>query len=71
MKVMLKDVGNHDLWSVDIGPRPGARPGQIMAQHVRLLRDILMAAALPWGPVCGQTARGSPANSFLSADLLA
>jgi hypothetical protein len=26
MKVMLKDVGNHDLWSVDIGPRPDARP---------------------------------------------
>lgn len=71
MKVTLKDVDNRDLWSLDIEPRPDARPGQIMAQHIQLLRDILIAVALRWGPVCGQTKRGSPANSFLSADLLA
>jgi alkaline phosphatase D len=34
MTVTLKDVGNQDLWSVDIEPRPDARPGQIMAQHI-------------------------------------
>lgn len=34
MKVTLKDVDNRDLWSVDIEPRPDARPGQIMAQHI-------------------------------------
>ncbi|MGN1289349.1 MAG: alkaline phosphatase D family protein, partial [Bradyrhizobium sp.] len=34
MTVTLKDVDNHDLWSVDIEPRPDARPGQIMAQHI-------------------------------------
>ncbi len=34
MRVTLKDVDNHDLWSVDIEPRPDARPGQIMAQHI-------------------------------------
>jgi alkaline phosphatase D len=32
--VTLKDVDNRDLWSVDIEPRPDARPGQIMAQHI-------------------------------------
>jgi alkaline phosphatase D len=34
MKVTLKDVDNCDLWSVDIEPRPDARPGQLMAQHI-------------------------------------
>jgi alkaline phosphatase D len=34
MTVTLKDVENRDLWSVDIAPNPGARPGQIMAQHI-------------------------------------
>jgi alkaline phosphatase D len=34
MTVTLKDVDNRDLWSVDIEPRPDARPGQIMAQHI-------------------------------------
>jgi alkaline phosphatase D len=34
MTVTLKDVDNRDLWSVDIAPRPDARPGQIMAQHI-------------------------------------
>ncbi|MFL6791668.1 MAG: alkaline phosphatase D family protein [Bradyrhizobium sp.] len=34
MTVTLKDVDNRDLWSVDIVPRPDARPGQIMAQHI-------------------------------------
>jgi alkaline phosphatase D len=34
MTVTLKDVDNSDLWSVDIEPRPDARPGQIMAQHI-------------------------------------
>jgi alkaline phosphatase D len=34
MKVTLKDVDNRDLWSVDIEPRPDARPGQLMAQHI-------------------------------------
>jgi alkaline phosphatase D len=34
MKVTLKDVDNCDLWSVDLEPRPDARPGQIMAQHI-------------------------------------
>ncbi len=34
MTVTLKDVDNTDLWSVDIEPRPDARPGQIMAQHI-------------------------------------
>jgi alkaline phosphatase D len=32
--VTLKDVDNRDLWSVDIEPRPDARPGRIMAQHI-------------------------------------
>jgi alkaline phosphatase D len=30
----LKDVGNRDLWSVDIEPRPDARPGKLLAQHI-------------------------------------
>jgi alkaline phosphatase D len=34
MTVTLKDVDNRDLWSVDIDPRPDARPGRIMAQHI-------------------------------------
>ncbi len=34
MTVTLKDVDNHDLWSVDIEPRPDARAGQIMAEHI-------------------------------------
>jgi len=34
MTVTLKDVDNTALWSVDIEPRPDARPGQIMAQHI-------------------------------------
>jgi alkaline phosphatase D len=34
MTVTLKDVDNADLWSVDIEPRPDARPGQLMAQHI-------------------------------------
>jgi alkaline phosphatase D len=34
LTVTLKDVDNRDLWSVDIEPRPDARPGQIMAQHI-------------------------------------
>jgi alkaline phosphatase D len=34
MTVTLKDVGNIDLWSVDIEPRPDARPGKLLAQHI-------------------------------------
>jgi alkaline phosphatase D len=34
MRVTLKDVDDRDLWSIDIEPRPDARPGQIMAQHI-------------------------------------
>ncbi len=34
MTVTLKDVDNQDLWSVDIGPRPDARPGTMLAQHI-------------------------------------
>lgn len=34
MTVTLKDVGDRDLWSVELEPRPDARPGQIMAQHI-------------------------------------
>jgi alkaline phosphatase D len=34
MKVTLKDVDNRDLWSVDIEPRPDARPGRMLAQHI-------------------------------------
>jgi alkaline phosphatase D len=34
MTVTLKDVGNRDLWSVDIEPRPDARPGEMLAQHI-------------------------------------
>jgi len=34
MTVTLKDVDNHDLWSVDIEPRPDARPGKLPAQHI-------------------------------------
>jgi alkaline phosphatase D len=33
MTVTLKDVDNRDLWSVDIEPRPDARPARILAQH--------------------------------------
>jgi alkaline phosphatase D len=33
MTVTLKDVDNRNLWSVDIEPRPDARPGRILAQH--------------------------------------
>jgi alkaline phosphatase D len=34
MTVTLKDVDNRDLWSVDIEPRPDARPGEMLAQHI-------------------------------------
>ena len=34
MTVTLKDVGDRALWSVDIEPRPDARPGRILAQHI-------------------------------------
>jgi alkaline phosphatase D len=34
MTVTLKDVGDSDLWSVDIEPQPDARPGQLLAQHI-------------------------------------
>ena len=34
MTVTLKDVDNSDLWSVDIAPRPDARPGRLLAQHI-------------------------------------
>ena len=34
MTVTLKDVDNRDLWSVDIEPRPDARPGTMLAQHI-------------------------------------
>jgi alkaline phosphatase D len=33
MTVTLKDVDNCDLWSVDIVPRPDARPSATLAQH--------------------------------------
>jgi alkaline phosphatase D len=33
MTVTLKDVDNRDLWSVDIEPRPDARPAPTLAQH--------------------------------------
>jgi alkaline phosphatase D len=34
MTVTLKDVDDTDLWSVDIAPRPDARPGLLVAQHI-------------------------------------
>jgi alkaline phosphatase D len=34
MTVTLKDVDNRDLWSVRIAPRPDARPGRLLAQHI-------------------------------------
>jgi len=34
MTVTLKDVDDRALWSVDIEPRPDARPGRILAHHV-------------------------------------
>jgi alkaline phosphatase D len=34
MTVTLKDVDNRDLWSVGLEPRPDARPGQMLAQHI-------------------------------------
>ena len=34
MTVTLKDVDDRDLWSVDIAPRPDARPGTMFAQHI-------------------------------------
>jgi alkaline phosphatase D len=34
MTVTLKDVDDRALWSVDIEPRPDARPGRILAQHI-------------------------------------
>ena len=33
MTVTLKDVDNSNLWSVDIEPRPDARPAGLLAQH--------------------------------------
>jgi alkaline phosphatase D len=33
MTVTLKDVDNRDLWSVDIAPRPDARPATILSQQ--------------------------------------
>jgi alkaline phosphatase D len=34
MTVTLKDVGDQNLWSVDVEPRPDARPGGMLAQHI-------------------------------------
>jgi alkaline phosphatase D len=34
MTVTLKDVDDRALWSVDIQPRPDARPGRMLAQHI-------------------------------------
>jgi alkaline phosphatase D len=34
MTVTLKDVDDRALWSVDIEPRPDARPGRLLAQHI-------------------------------------
>ena len=34
MTVTLKDVDDRSLWSVDIEPRPDARPGQLLALHI-------------------------------------
>jgi alkaline phosphatase D len=34
MTVALKDVDDRALWLVDIEPRPDARPGRILAQHI-------------------------------------
>jgi len=34
MTVTLKDVDDRALWSIDIEPRPDARPGGILAQHI-------------------------------------
>jgi alkaline phosphatase D len=34
MTVTLKDVDDRALWSVDIAPRPDARPGRILTQHI-------------------------------------
>jgi alkaline phosphatase D len=34
MTVTLKDVDDRALWSVDIEPRPDARPGEILAHHI-------------------------------------
>jgi alkaline phosphatase D len=33
MTVTLRDVDNRDLWSVDIGPRPDARPNRMLSQQ--------------------------------------
>lgn len=33
MTVTLKDVDNRDLWSVDIEPRPDARPNRVLSQQ--------------------------------------
>jgi phosphodiesterase/alkaline phosphatase D-like protein len=33
MTVTLKDIDNRSLWSVDIAPKPDARPGRILSQH--------------------------------------
>jgi alkaline phosphatase D len=34
MTVTLKDVDDRALWSVELPPRPDARPGRILAQHI-------------------------------------
>jgi alkaline phosphatase D len=34
MTVTLKDADDRALWSVDIAPRPDARPGTMLAQHI-------------------------------------
>ena len=34
MTVTLKDVDDRALWSVDIEPRPDARPGKMLAEHI-------------------------------------
>ena len=34
MTVTLKDVDDRALWSVDIEPRPDARPGRMLAEHI-------------------------------------
>jgi alkaline phosphatase D len=34
MTVTLKDVDDRAMWSVELAPRPDARPGRILAQHI-------------------------------------
>ena len=45
MTVTLKDVDNRDLWSVDIEPRPDARPGRMHgAAYLSSLQIALTAS---------------------------